>query len=55
MTNTTIEEIEKNISELTAKMLKCNDAIDTRKIASTIRWWKAELEKMQNNSLLACK
>ena len=42
---TRIELIEITISQLRAKMLKCNDAIDTRKLAEKINFWKSQLEK----------
>lgn len=47
--NITIETIEYAISELRSKMLKCNDAIDTRKLAEEINFWKSELEKKMQN------
>ena len=39
------ELIELIISDLRGKMLKCNDAIDTRKLAEKINFWKSQLEK----------
>ena len=39
------ELIKITISQLRSKMLKCNDAIDTRKLAEKINFWKSQLEK----------